>query len=91
MPGPGEFYVLLGHSISLVCGYNLQSNPPAKITWIDPSGNTIDSKHLKSDRLDLVKLHIEKAQEKDSGIWKCILQHELRNKTFLLALTVVGK
>ena len=91
MPGPEEFYILLAHPISLVCGYNLQSNPPAAITWTDPSGNTVDSTHANINGPDVVEYHIEKAGESVNGTWKCILEHEHGKKIFTMNLFVVGE
>ena len=63
------------NSVTLICGHNLQSNPTATITWIDPNGNeisTTDTKnYIQDDGPDVVQLHIKKTNRKERGNWTC--------------------
>ena len=68
-------HVLLGDSISLVCGTCLDSNPQATITWTAPSGTTVavmnnDRYHLENGS-EMVRLNITNTVLDDSGIWRC--------------------
>ena len=77
--GPEERAVLLGDSLSLLCGTNLMSNPPsANITWLDPLGNKV----VDDDRYNLinddtgVRLELNGSRANDVGVWMCIVSVE---------------
>ena len=70
--------MLLGDSVSLVCGTGLDSNPQATITWIAPNGTTIMSNtrfNLESG-LDIVRLNLSRTILSDAGIWRCDIRTE---------------
>ena len=96
-PGPGIHYVLYGQPISLVCVYNLKSNPPVSITWTDPSGNVAnDGGNFEFDSgLEIVQIHIKEADVKYRGKWNCSLwQHDhgdMLKLSYVVTLVVVGK
>lgn len=68
-----DSYVLLGHPVSLICGYDLDSNPQAIITWTDPRGNKVtdNDQYLADDGPEVVQLDITRASISDSGMWRC--------------------
>ena len=69
-----KHYVLLGDPVCLICGYNLDSNPPAVITWTGPYGKVV-TKNMDSYIMDngpqVVQLNITNADESDGGRWTC--------------------
>lgn len=71
--GPKQHFVLSGDSVSLVCGYNLDSNPPAIITWTDPKGDRVvnNGRYILDDGPKVVQLNISTTSKSDSGIWVC--------------------
>ena len=71
--GPAEYYILLGNSLSLVCGTDLDSNPPATITWTAPSGDIIghNTWYQLENGPDLVRLNISNISFMDAGVWMC--------------------
>ena len=72
--GPRKQYVLLGEAVSLVCGYNLESNPAATITWTDPNDGKIlqsNGRYMLDYGPEIVRLNISEASESDSGLWTC--------------------
>lgn len=92
-PGPNNYYVLSEHPVSLICGYNLKSNPQATIVWTDPSGNTINDSDniILEDGPEVIQIHIKRAHPKHNGTWKCSLHQENKDKSFLMTLIVVGE
>lgn len=68
-----DSYVLIGHPVLLVCGYDLHSNPQATITWTDPRGNKVtESNRYSADNgPELVQLNITRASKRDSGTGRC--------------------
>ena len=68
-----EIYVLLDHPVTLVCGYNLDSNPQATVTWTNPQGEIIGNSD--AFRMDngpaVIQLNITRAEVGDKGMWKC--------------------
>ena len=73
MPASKEYTALEGCPVSLLCGYNLESNPPAIITWIDPEGNmvTSDGMYIVDDGPRVLRLNISRASGKHEGVWTC--------------------
>ena len=71
--GPTQQYALLGESLSLVCGYGLDSNPQATITWTAPDGTTIveNTRHHLDNGPDIVRLNFTKVFMSDIGVWRC--------------------
>lgn len=74
--GSNRLISIEGDSVSLVCGYQLRSNPPAIITWLYPNGSTVEN----SDRIiidsgsELVKLNVTSASASDNGSWTCRIE-----------------
>ena len=67
-------YVLLGHPVVVVCGYRLESNPRAEITWTNPQGEvvTTDSdRYVMDNGPTVIQLNITRAETSDNGKWKC--------------------
>ena len=71
--GPTRQYILLGDSLSLVCGTGLDSNPQATITWTAPNGSTImNNARCKLDNgPDIVRLNFTNTVLSDAGVWRC--------------------
>ena len=61
--------------MTLICGHDLESNPTATITWIDPNGNQIlatdKEKYVQDDGPGVVQLRIIQANRKERGNWTC--------------------
>lgn len=96
--GPREYYALLGDSISLICAYNLDSNPAAVITWIDPLQKPVanSSNYQQHDGPDLLQLKIFRVSKSHDGIWKCNILVEsdaelIGNQSYSIQVNVVGK
>ena len=88
--------------MTLICGFNLQSNPPASITWKDPNNRTVanNSDYSIDDGPKIVQLIINNVTKSDSGFWRCIIQSGSKiqgkadqdmPKIFEIKLTVVSK
>ena len=96
--GPAQYYVLLGNSLSLVCGTGLDSNPPATITWTAPSGDIIanNARYDLKNGPDSVRLNISNMSFMDAGVWTCDIhvmsEHYVVNNGHLIMekSTVVG-
>ena len=71
--GPTQRYVLLGESLSLVCGTGLDSNPQAIITWTAPDQSTImdNARYDIDNGPDIVRLNVTNTVMSDTGIWRC--------------------
>ena len=71
--GPTQHYVLLGDSLSLVCGTGLDSNPQAIITWTAPDQSTImdNARYDIDNGPDIVRLNFTNTVMSDTGIWRC--------------------
>ena len=70
--GPIYYYVLLGDSVSLICGTGLDSNPQPTITWTAPDGTTIVNNVKYNDNgTDILKLNITNITLTDAGEWRC--------------------
>ena len=76
--GPPQYYVLLGDSVSLVCGTGLDSNPKATITWTAPDGSTVmdDAGFNLGNGSDIVRLNLSRTLLSDAGIWRCDIRTE---------------
>ena len=71
--GPSQSYVLLGSSVSLVCGTGLDSNPQSTITWTAPDGNTImnNARFNVENGPEVVRLNFTNVLVSDMGVWRC--------------------
>ena len=73
----GRHNAIEGDSVSLVCGKNLESNPNASITWINPQSTSMsgsnDDNYAQDDGPEVVQLNIAKASKRDSGTWTCVM------------------
>ena len=104
LEGPRKHHVL-GDPVSLICGYNLDSNPPAAITWSNPQGILVTSskKYTLDNGPEVVQLNISSVSESDSGTWKCSIKVQdsdiynqngmilIGNKSYEILLSLVGK
>ena len=71
--GDTQRAVELGAPLSLLCGDQLMSNPPATITWQDPRGGVVtDNTHyeLVNDGTG-VRLNFTNTTLSDNGRWTC--------------------
>ena len=59
--------------MSLICGYKLDSNPPANITWKNPQKKLVEasSSFILDDGPMVVRLNISNASNSDNGTWIC--------------------
>ena len=66
-------YLLLGDSLSLVCGTGLDSNSQATITWTGPDGTTImdNARYDLDNGPDIVRLNFTHTILSDAGTWRC--------------------
>ena len=67
-------YVLLGHPAAMVCGYRLDSNPRAEITWTNPQGEVVSTNsdaYVMDNGPTVVQLNITRAEMSDYGKWQC--------------------
>ena len=73
LPGVRKHHVLSGDPVSLICGHNLDSNPPANVTWIDPQNRPVNtsSSFILDDEPMVVRLNISSASNSDNGTWIC--------------------
>ena len=71
--GPTQQYVLLGESLSLVCGAGLNSNPDPMVTWTTSDGTTIgmDIGRYTLDNDPDVRLNVSRTILNDTGMWMC--------------------
>ena len=71
--GPSQRYVLLGDSLSLLCGTGLDSNPPATITWTAPDGTTVmdNARYDLENGPEVVRLNFTNTISNDTGVWAC--------------------
>ena len=78
MIGPSLYFVLLGDSISLVCGTGLESNPQATIIWTAPNGTIImdNARFNLGNGPDIVRLNLNHTFLSDAGIWRCDIRTE---------------
>ena len=94
--GPKQKYVLSGEATSLVCGYNLESNPEAVVTWTDPNGRQLlqsDGRYTLDAGPEIVRLNISEASEADNGSWSCSVAGGSSSTSikFNVSLEVLGK
>ena len=66
--------MLLGESLSLVCGTGLDSNPQAAITWTDPDGTMVmnNTGYDLENGPDIVRLNFTHTVLSDTGVWRCV-------------------
>ena len=71
--GPTQRYVLLGDSLSLLCGTGLDSNPAATITWTAPDMTTImdNARYDLENGPEIVRLNFTHTIPSDTGVWVC--------------------
>ena len=77
--GPPQHYVLLGDSVSLICGTGLdRGNPQATITWTAPNGTKImDNNRVNIENgPNIVRLNINRTLPSDAGMWRCDIRTE---------------
>ena len=90
-----EYNVLLGDSVSLVCGSNLTSNSNSSIDfiWHSPIGNRIKPEDISEDYTlengpDVARLNITNAAAGDDGLWNCTVTVSNSVQTTTIALHV---
>ena len=73
MQGPTQRYVRLNDPLSLVCGYGLDSNPDAMVTWTTPDQTIITSyaRYNLEGGPGIVQLNFTHTILSDNGIWRC--------------------
>ena len=78
MQGPTQQYALLGESLSLVCGTDLDSNPQATIIWTAPDGTTVvdNARYDLDNGPGIVRLNFTHTVLSDNGIWMCNIEVE---------------
>ena len=97
-----EYNVLLGDSISLVCGSYRTSNPNSSIDfiWHSPFGTRIRPEHISEGYTlengpDVARLNITNAAARDDGLWNCtvIVSNSVQTTTIApeIHLTVLGE
>ena len=71
--GPTQRYVLLGDSLSLLCGTGLDSNPAATINWTAPDMTTImdNARYDLENGPEIVRLNFTHTISSDTGVWVC--------------------
>ena len=71
--GPSQRYVLLGDSLSLLCGTGLDSNPPATINWTAPDDTTVmdNARYDLENGPEVVRLNFTHTIPSDTGVWVC--------------------
>ena len=89
--GPTQRYVLLGDSLSLLCGTGLDSNPAATITWTAPDMTTItdNARYDLENGPEIVRLNLLAVERSDAGMWRCDVtvrseQHVVNNDELVL-------
>ena len=85
--GPSQSYVLLGSSVSLVCGTGLDSNPQSTITWTAPNGTTITVNNARIDLEhgpDIVRLNLSRTLLSDAGMWRCDIRTESESDQYVV-------
>ena len=62
--------------MSLICGYNLKSNPSTNVTWSNPRGESVHNsgRYMIDDGPEVVQLNIRSVTKSDGGTWRCSLQ-----------------
>lgn len=75
-PGLEKHYVLYGDPVSLICGYDLESNPPPTITWTNPYNKSVvnTDMYVIDNGPQVIQLNITNARESDSGLWICHME-----------------
>ena len=70
--------MLLGSSLSLVCGRGLESNPQATITWTAPDETTImnNARYSLENGPTFVRLNFTRTILSDTGVWTCDIRVE---------------
>ena len=71
---PTQRYVLLGDSLSLLCGTGLDSNPAATIIWRAPGSTDpiVDNARYELENgPDIVRLNFAHTIPSDTGVWVC--------------------
>lgn len=83
VPASVEHTCLENCQVSLVCGYNVASNPPAIISWSDPQGKPVENSDIYTiDKgPEVVRLNISNATRENNGTWKCSLTTKFSNAT----------
>jgi hypothetical protein len=98
VPASLEYTCLESCHVSLVCGYNVASNPPANVFWSDPQGKIVESSgfYTTENGPREVRLNISNATKENNGTWKCSLTTKYSNGTdntveLNIPLMVIGK
>ena len=83
-----------GQPVTLVCGTNLRSNPPATIQWRDNNGAvlSVGGRYVFGNGYDIVHLNISSTGSSDNDTWSCILNNGVfAPLTVNVLLFVIGK
>lgn len=80
--------------MSLICGYNLKSNPSINVTWTNPQGEQVlnSERCTMDDGPEVVQLNISNVTKNDNGMWRCSMQMLDMNQNFNIDinLSVLG-
>ena len=71
---PTQRYTILGdHSLLILCGRGLDSNPQATIIWTAPDGTAVmdSTRYDLENGLDIVRLNLSRTVLSDNGLWVC--------------------
>lgn len=73
LPAAREQTSIENCSVSLVCGYDLDSNPRAFVTWRDPWGRLVKSDDLSitGSGPGVLRLDIANVNRTHEGVWTC--------------------
>lgn len=90
--GPSRQYATVGDHVSLICGYNLKSNPFTNVTWSNPSEERVlnSGRYTMDDGPEVVQLNISDVTKSDSGTWRCSMQMLEEEKIIDISLSVLG-
>ena len=74
--GSNKTFCMEGDSVSLVCVYELRSNPPADIIWLYPNGSTVENSNriITDNGPELVQVNITNTSASDGGNWTCRIE-----------------
>lgn len=80
--------------MSLICGFQLCSNPLATTVWTHPNGRHINMSHNRytlDSGPDVLQLNISNASEADKGMWICtVIYNDQPSLSLNLSLEVLG-
>jgi energy-coupling factor transporter ATP-binding protein EcfA2 len=88
---------IINETKTIICARDLESNPPATVTWINPQGEIVenDTRYQYQSSDNKVTLTIISVSEKDNGTWTCTISRENKtdgkNATIQLSVDGIGR